>query len=184
MRITTPDTLLRIYDYDSYIRFSAGQATSLVSLLVCFFTAATDLWFRLSLLQSIQGEAFDSSRCCSLVLQLPAGPLARCGSGRVRLYHWEAWSERENSRKKRRKSSVAFKIKSGSLIRNYFNGSIRFRENYYITLTPVTCVRKVLNYFKWQIFGKVTGSFELCGHEKLLKARYFLSLLLIFENIL
>lgn len=87
MRITTPDTLLRIYDYDSYIRFSAGQATSLVSLLVYFFTAATDLWFRLSLLQSIQGEAFDSSRCCSQVLQLPAGPLARCGSGRVRLYH-------------------------------------------------------------------------------------------------
>lgn len=100
MRITTPDTLLRIYDYNSYIRFSAEQATSLVSLLVCFFTAATHLLFRLSLLQSIPSEAFDLSRCCSLVLQLPAGPLARCGSGRVRLYSWEAWSQGKNGRKK------------------------------------------------------------------------------------
>lgn len=66
-----------------------GIFSFIVSVVFIFFFA-TNLRFLLPQLQSVPSGAFQSSRCCSPVLQLPAGPLARCGSGRVRLYRWEA----------------------------------------------------------------------------------------------
>lgn len=124
---------------------------------VFLLISSTDLWFRLSLLQSIPGGGFDSSRCCSPLPQLPAGPLARCGSGRVRLYRRDAWSRRKKTAEE---SGDAFKIKASTAIPGYFHTlqtqtlgkrweELLHEHSWYVSY--------VLNYFGWQMYGEVTG---------------------------